>query len=340
MQKILIVGPAWVGDMVMAQSVFITLRQRWPNAEIDVIAPAWSVPILKRMPEVRRHIEMPVGHGEFDLPARYRLGKQLHAEAYDQAIILPRSFKSAITPFFAGIPKRTGFRGEMRFGLINDMRPLDKKVLPQMVQRYVALGLDRDAFLPPSHIPQPKLEIDSQNQQRLLAELSLSTDKPVVGIMPGAEYGPAKRWPLKNYADLARQLIGKGNQVWLFGSAKDQQACEEILDAAGDGVVDLSGKTSLEDAVDLIAATELVVTNDSGLMHIAAATGRNLVAIYGSSSPAYTPPLTDRATVVYLDLECSPCFERECPLGHYRCLKDISVERVVDSCLSRGELSC
>ncbi len=225
-------------------------------------------------------------------------------------------------------------------GLINDMRPLDKKVLPQMVQRYVALGLDRDALLPPSHIPQPKLEIDSQNQQRLLAELSLSVEKPVVGIMPGAEYGPAKRWPLKNYADLARQLIGKGNQVWLFGSAKDRQACEEILDAASDGVVDLSGKTSLEDAVDLIAATELVVTNDSGLMHIAAATGRNLVAIYGSSSPAYTPPLTDRATVVYLDLECSPCFERECPLGHYRCLKDISVERVVDSCLSRGELSC
>lgn len=332
MQKILIVGPAWVGDMVMAQSLFIMLRQRWSNAEIDVIAPAWSVPIIKRMPEVRRHIEMPVGHGEFGLPARYRLGRQLRGEAYDQAIILPRSFKSAITPFFAAIPKRTGYKGEMRFGLINDMRALDKTVLPQMVQRYVALGLDRDTPLPPGHIPQPRLEIDSQNQQRLLAELSLSVELPVVGIMPGAEYGPAKRWPLVNYSELARRLVAQGKQVWLFGSSKDQAACQEIMDAAGDGVVDLSGKTRLEDAVDLIAVTELVVTNDSGLMHIAAATGGNLVAIYGSSSPGYTPPLTDNAEVVYLGLECSPCFERECPLGHYDCLRKIDVERVLKAC--------
>ena len=332
MQKILIAGPAWVGDMVMAQSLYMALCQRYPDVLIDVLAPAWSGPILKRMPEVRHHIEMPLGHGQFGLSARYRLGKQLRDEAYDQAIIIPRSLKAALAPFFAGIPRRTGYKGEMRYGLINDMRPLDKSVLSQTVQRYVALGLGRDEVLPPAKIPQPKLEIDSQNQQRLLAEFALDLEKPVVGFMPGAEYGLAKRWPPEYFAELARKLIKQDRQVWLFGSSKDQPVCRQISIAAGDGVVDLSGKTKLEDVVDLIAMTEQVVSNDSGLMHIAAATGRKIVAIYGSSSPGYTPPLTDKAEVIYLNLECSPCFKRECPLGHYDCLKNIDVEEVFELC--------
>jgi len=332
MQKILVAGPAWVGDMVMAQSLYMGLRQRYPDVVIDVLAPAWSGPILTRMPEVRRHIEMPLGHGQFGLLARYRLGKQLRAEAYDLAIIIPRSLKAALTPFFAGIPRRTGYKGELRFGLINDMRPLDKTVLTQTVQRYVALGLDPGADVPSANIPQPKLEIDTQNQQRLLAEFSLDLDKSVVGFMPGAEYGLAKRWPPEYFAELAQKLIAQGKQVWLFGSAKDQPVCQQIVVAAGEGVVDLSGKTRLEDVIDLIAMTEQVVSNDSGLMHIAAATDRKIVAIYGSSSPAYTPPLTDKAEVVYLGLACSPCFERECPLGHYDCLRTIDVQKVFEQC--------
>ncbi len=332
MQKTLIAGPAWVGDMVMAQSLYKTLRLRNSNVVIDVLAPAWSGPILKRMPEVRRHIEMPIGHGEFGLMARYRLGKRLRLEAYDQAIIIPRSWKAALTPFFAGIPKRSGYKGEMRYGLINDIRPLDKSVLTQTVQRYVALGLEPDAGLPPQQIPLPELAIDAQNQQRLLAEFDLNLGKPVVAFMPAAEYGPAKRWPPEYFAELAQKLLANGKQVWLFGSAKDQPICQQIMTVAGQGVVDLSGKTKLEDAVDLIALTEQVVTNDSGLMHIAAATGRKIVAIYGSSSPAYTPPLTDKAKVVYLGLECSPCFERVCPLGHTRCLRGIGVEEVFGLC--------
>jgi len=333
MQKILIAGPAWVGDMVMAQSLYISLRQRHPDVVIDVLAPAWSGPILKRMPEVRRHIEMPVGHGTFGLMARYRLGKQLQGEGYDQAIIIPRSLKAALTPFFAGIPRRTGYKGELRFGLINDMRPLDKKVLSQTVQRYVALGLERGAVLPPKQIPQPRLEVDAQNQQRLQVEFSLDQNKPVTGFVPGAEYGPAKRWPPEYFAELAQQLVTQGRQVWLFGSAKDTPVCQQIVAAAGEGVIDLSGKTSLEDVVDLIAMSEQVVSNDSGLMHIAAATGRKIIAIYGSSSPGYTPPLSDRAKVIYLGLECSPCFERKCPLGHYDCLRKIDVGRVFEQCL-------
>lgn len=331
MQKILVAGPAWVGDMVMAQSLYKTLQQRHPGVVIDVLAPVWSGPILKRMPEVRRHIEMPLGHGALGLKERYRLGRHLRGEGYDQAIITPRSFKSALTPFFAQIPLRTGYKGELRYGLINDMRPLDKSVLTQTVQRYVALGLERDAALPPEIIP-PSLTIDAENQQRLLQSLNLSLQQPVVGFMPAAEYGPAKRWPPEYFAALAKQLIAEGRQVWLFGSAKDQPVCEEIASAAGVGVTNLAGRTKLEDAVDLIALSDLVVSNDSGLMHIAAATGRRVIAIYGSSSPDYTPPLTDKATVIYLGLECSPCFKRECPLGHYRCLKEITPGEVAVSC--------
>ena len=330
MPRILVVGPAWIGDMVMAQSLYMALRRRYPNASIDVLAPAWSGPVLRRMPEVRRLVEMPLGHGELGLAARYRLGRALRAEGYEQAIVLPRSFKSALTPFFAGIPRRTAYRGETRYGLINDMRPLDRQRLPLMVQRYVALALEREAE-PPSFadIPYPRLEIDRENQARLVAELGLSRDRPVAGFMPGAEYGPAKRWPPEHFAGLARALTARGFEVWLFGSEKDRPICQEIARQAGAGVADLSGRTRLEDAIDLVALTEWAVTNDSGLMHIAAATGRRIVAIYGSSTPGYTPPLSVTAETVHLDLPCSPCFERECPLGHYDCLRKLDVGRVL-----------
>ncbi|MFC1747709.1 lipopolysaccharide heptosyltransferase II [Pseudomonadota bacterium] len=332
MNKILVVGPSWVGDMVMAQSLYMALRQRYPDVVIDVIAPAWSGPMLRRMPEVRRHIEMPVGHGVFGLAQRRQIGVSLRDEGYDQAIVIPRSFKSALVPFFAAIPCRTGYKGEMRYGLINDMRPLDKSVLTQTVQRYVSLGLMGGAELPPSVIPEPKLAVDSDNQASLREQFSLSKVCLVVGFVPGAEYGLAKRWPPEYFGELARRLVEQGKQVWLLGSEKDQTVCKQIVEQAGEGVISLAGRTSLEDVVDLIAMTELVVTNDSGLMHIAAATGRKVVAVYGSSSPGYTPPLTKKAEVLYLGLECSPCFERECPKGHYRCLKDIDVDMVFDKC--------
>lgn len=329
-EKFLIVGPAWVGDMVMAQSLFKTLRRHFLDSVIDVLAPAWSAPLVSRMPEVRRHVELPVGHGEVGWAARRRLGRSLRDEKYSQAIVLPRSFKAALVPFFARIPRRTGYRGEWRYGLINDMRPLDKSVLTQTVQRFTALGLEAGAPLPPV-IEQPRLTVDMANQQRALSQLGLSLERPVVGFVPGAEYGPAKRWPTEYFGQLAAKLVALGCQVWLFGSNKDQTVCDEIQAAAPE-TISLAGKTRLEDAIDLIALTRLVVTNDSGLMHIAAATGRELIALYGSSSPGYTPPLTARAKVMYLKLECSPCFERECPLGHYRCLNEITVEQVLAEC--------
>jgi len=325
--RILIVGPAWIGDMVMAQSLFITLKQRLPDSEIDVLAPAWSKPLLARMPEVQSSVTMPLSHGEFGLGARRQLGRLLR-DRYDQAIVLPRSWKSALAPFFAGIPKRTGYRGEWRYGLINDMRVLDKSRLTQTVQRFVALGLERDAPSPTA-IPKPYLQVDKYNQTVLLNNLALNRSPPIVALMPGAEYGPAKRWPVERYGELAKQVLASGKQVWVFGAVREQSLGEEITRIAGKRVVNLCGSTRLEDVVDLLALAETAVTNDSGLMHIAAAVGIKMVAIFGSSSPDYTPPLSDKADVVYLRLDCSPCFKRECPLKHLNCLKHITVDEVL-----------
>ncbi|MEJ2142291.1 MAG: lipopolysaccharide heptosyltransferase II [Gammaproteobacteria bacterium] len=327
-QQILVAGPAWVGDMVMAQSLFKTLGQRPHPVEIDVLAPAWSNPILARMPEIRDSINLPVAHGELGLGQRYQLGKSLRSKKYDQAIVTPRSFKAALVPFFARAKQRTGYRGEMRYGVINDMRELDKSVLRQTAQRYVALGLDSNAPQPPS-VPFPSLDIDKENLHRLLDQLALNLDKPVIALMPGAEYGEAKRWPLEYYAELAGQLTQQDYHVWVMGSEKDKTAAETI--GKDNQAINLCGKTRLEDTIDLLSVCKLAVTNDSGLMHIAAAVDIPLVAIYGSSTPEYTPPLTDKARIEYLDLECSPCFKRDCPLGHTDCLKNISPGMVYNS---------
>ena len=328
-ERILIVGPAWVGDMVMAQSLFMTLQSTHPKVEIDVLAPGWSLPLLARMPEVNQAIEVPLGHGQFGFFQRLKIGWGLRNKHYTQAIILPRSFKSALIPFFAGIPRRTGYRGEMRFGLINDIRRLDKKVLTQTVQRYVALGLRHNVAAAP-HALYPKLEVNKRKQEELLLKFKLSSDKPIICIMPGAEYGPAKQWPIEKYAKLAAILADKGMQVWIIGSAKESVLGDKMSMERETSIYNLCGQTSLVEAVDLVAMADYVVTNDSGLMHVACATGRNVIAIYGSSSPAYTPPLSKDANVIYHALECSPCFKRVCPLGHTLCLEGITENEVLE----------
>ncbi|MDX1496827.1 MAG: lipopolysaccharide heptosyltransferase II [Salinisphaeraceae bacterium] len=330
-KKILIVGPAWVGDMVMVQSLTMRLKEQYPDCEIDILAPGWSLPIIERMPQVRRGIELPIGHGELGLGKLWRLGRSLRTDNYDQAIVLPRKLKAALVPFFASIPQRTGYRGEFRYWLINDVRPLDKSILTRTVQRFVALGEPQ----PPTQAPEtpvPVLEVDEANRDRLVKTLELDMARPAVGFMPGAEYGPAKQWPAAYYGQLAKGLVEQGQQVWIFGSAKEAPLGEEIRTAAGDAaaqVINLCGKTALADVVDLLATCRRVVTNDSGLMHVAAATGTRILAIYGSSTPDYTPPLTDNAEIFYLRLDCSPCFERVCPLGHTNCLNQILPEEVL-----------
>lgn len=323
---LLVVGPAWVGDMVMAQSLFIRLRERHPDAAIDVLAPGWSLPIIARMPEVRAGIELPFAHGEFGFGARRRLGQSLRGRGYAQAIVLPNSWKSALVPFFAGIPRRTGYARELRYGLLNDLRRLDKAQLKTTPQRFVALAEDGPLRAAPL-IPPPRLRADAARAAGLRAALELPPG-PAIALMPGAEYGPAKQWPAEYYAELAQRLGADGVRSWIIGSAKERPLGEAIAEASGGAAINLCGRTSLVDVIDLVSLARAVVTNDSGPMHIAAAAGAPVAAIYGSSTPDHTPPLTPKAVIHYLRLSCSPCFERNCPLGHLNCLRQITPDAV------------
>ena len=329
----LVVGPSWVGDMVMAQSLFRLLHEQSPERPIDVLAPEWSLPIVARMPEVRNGIAAKTAHGEIGFSKRRQIAKQLRGR-YDHAIVLPRSLKAALIPWLAGVPKRTGFRGESRYFLINDMRRFDRRLLDQTVKRYLALGQSADATLVATSDYFPRLHVDVENQARVTEALGLITAQPVIGMMPGAEYGPAKCWPLPQFTALATSLREEGYSVWIFGSDKDAAAGETI--AKDNGAENLCGRTSLADVIDLLALCEQVVSNDSGLMHIAAAVGTRVHGIYGSSSPAFTPPLTHRSDIHHLALDCSPCFKRVCPLGHLRCLTDISPAMVLSRILAKS----
>lgn len=336
--KILIIGPSWVGDMVMSQSLYIALIKQYPNAMIDVMAPNWCKPILERMPEVNQAIEMPFGHGQLALGARIKLGLSLKNTQYQHAYILPNSAKSAVIPFFANIPVRTGWKGEMRYGLLNDLRS-NKKSFKYMVERYVALAYPKkmmqnsESLGGLSQQPKPALSVDSNTQDLTRKKYQLTSERLVIGLCPGAEFGPAKRWPEEHYAKVAEELVKQGYQVWIFGSKKDQPTTEKIhqhlTEIAQQHTYRLSGKTSLIEAVDLLAICETVVSNDSGLMHIAAAVGCKVIALYGSTSPEYTPPLTHNVRILKTDIACSPCFNETCKYGHLKCLTELPVQSVL-----------
>ncbi|HAT5005239.1 ADP-heptose--LPS heptosyltransferase RfaF [Serratia marcescens] len=337
--KILVIGPSWVGDMMMSQSLYRTLKAEYPSAEIDVMAPAWCRPLLARMPEVNQALAMPLGHGALGLGERRRLGRALRANRYDRAYVLPNSFKSALVPFFADIPQRTGWRGEMRYGLLNDVRVLDKTAFPLMVQRYVALAYDKGRIQRADDLPQPllwpRLQMSDEEIADTTAAFNLTDSRPIVGFCPGAEFGPAKRWPHYHYAALAQRLIESGYQIALFGSAKDHEAGEQIRAAlqedARDFCLNLAGKTQLEQAVILIAACRAVVSNDSGLMHVAAALNKPLIALYGPSSPDFTPPLSDKARVIRLISGYHKVRKGDAEQGYHQSLIDIQPQQVLDA---------
>ncbi|MDC9615975.1 ADP-heptose--LPS heptosyltransferase RfaF [Xenorhabdus khoisanae] len=338
--KILVIGPSWVGDMMMSQSLYRTLKALYPNAEIDVMAPAWCRPLLAKMPEVNQALAMPLGHGALALGERRRLGIALRENKYDRAYVLPNSFKSALVPFFANIPLRTGWRGEMRYGLLNDIRVLNKSAFPLMVQRYVALAYEGNNRHSADDIPQPllwpQLAVNDEDIAESTSAFNIADHRPIIGFCPGAEFGPAKRWPHYHYAALAEQLITqKGYQILLFGSAKDHAAGEDIRtllsNEAREDYLNLAGKTSLEQAVNIIAACDAIVTNDSGLMHVAAALNRPLVALYGPSSPDFTPPLSDKAEVIRLITGYHKIRKGDSDGGYHQSLIDIQPEMVLAS---------
>jgi heptosyltransferase-2 len=336
-QRILIVAPSWVGDAILAEPLVALLREPYEEPVVDVLATPWCAPVFARMRGIRRVIESPLAHGRLDLPAHRALGATLAGNGYTRAIVLPNSWKSALAPWLARIPHRTGYRGEFRYGLVNDLRRLDSKAMPRLVDRFAALAAPPGALIPMP--PAPVLVPDVANRNAAARALHLSTAKPVAVLCPGAEYGPAKRWPPTHFADLAARLLAHGTQVWIVGSPNDKLAATSVLQAAGEPgrpVRDLAGRTDLGTAIDLLSLASVVVSNDSGLMHAAAAVGVPVVALFGSSSPVYTPPLSPLAHGARIDIACSPCFKRECPLGHFKCMRELDPQTVYN--LARAAL--
>lgn len=338
--KTLIIGPSWVGDMMMSQSLYRTLKQLNPSVEIDVMAPAWCRALLNKMPEVNQSIAMPLGHGEFNLMQRYHLGKELRNNNYEQAFILPNSLKSALIPFFAKIPKRTGWKGEMRYGLLNDLRKLDKPAFPQMVERYVALAYPKQQIHSAQDLPKPllwpKLEVSQEDITNTLTMFNIANDEPLIGFCPGAEFGPAKRWPDYHYAALADMIVSQHAKILIFGSANDREVGNQIMAKMthSDQCINLAGETQLEQAINLIAGCKAIVTNDSGLMHVAAALDRPLVALYGPSSPDFTPPLSNRAEIIRLITGYHKVRKGDGDQGYHQSLIDVKPAQVFETLMN------
>ena len=314
MPRILVVAPNWIGDALMAQPLLARLREKLPGLRLDVLATDRVAPVARRMPEVDEVIEAPFRHGALELRERWRLGRALRAHRYEQAIVLPNTWKSALAPFFADIPIRSGYVGESRFGLINLVYRNREKRVP-MALHYARLA-EPPGKEPKQPLPEPRLRVDAEAVASTARRLGLVGR--YAALCPGAEYGPAKRWPY--FAQLAGRI---GIPVVLLGGENDRDACSRIPGK------NLAGKTTLDEAIELVAGAALVVTNESGLMHVAAALDRPQVALFGSSSPEHTPPRSTAARVLWLKVECSPCFERVCPLGHFRCMNELGVERVL-----------
>jgi len=335
--RILVVAPSWVGDAILSEPLVARLGTLHETASIDVLAPTWCAPVYARMRGIRRTFDSMLRHGKLDWAQRRTLARTVAAENYERSVILPNSWKSALVPWLAGIPRRTGYTGELRFGVINDRRRLDRKALPRLVDRYSALAEDSSGAAPPAS--SPALVPDAANRDAAVHALGLRLDRGIAILCPGAEFGPAKRWPAEHFAHLARTLLADGYEVWLLGSPNDKPSAAAVLEAAGearDAIRDLSGRTDLGTAIDLLSLATIVVSNDSGLMHAAAAVGVPMVALFGSSSPVYTPPMSAAAKIARIDIACSPCFRRECPLGHFKCMRELSPNAVYD--LARATL--
>jgi heptosyltransferase II len=312
----------------MAQSLMRLLTEQTPGIIIDVLAPKWTHPILARMPEINATFVLPISANRLVIIKRFQIARMLNKRNYQQAYVLPSSFKSALIPWLAGIPIRTGRRGEMRYGLLNDIYIVDKKKYPLWVQHYLTLGLERGDPCGWKNY-YPKLASDKKQTEICLQRFELTLDKPVLILCPGAKSGYTKCWPELHYAAVANHFLKNDWQVWILGGKAEEESALHINSKTDHQCKDLT-TTNLEEAVDLISVASMVVCNDSGPMHIAAGLQRPIVAIYGSSSPRFTPPLCENTTILSLDLECQPCFKSKCPLKHHRCMKEISPEMVIN----------
>jgi heptosyltransferase II len=332
-QKVLVIAPTWVGDMVSSQPLLQLIKKNNPNCSIDVLARSLLHPLINRMPEVDLCLMSPFVSKDLKIFKRFKLGRSIKRHGYTQAYILPNSFKSALVPFFAGIPVRTGSRGELRYLVLNDLRVLDKRKLFSQVERYMALGYQKDEPLP-TLLPTPALEVSKENLKSTLVRLDLDLpEKPLLAICPGSER-ITKCWPASYYAKVASVKKNEGWDVWMFGAPTDQNIAKEIQELSHNSCVDLIGKTDLGEAVDLLSLATAVVTNDSGLMHIASALSKPIVAIYGPTSPKENPPRTkNKFKIISPDMPCSPCRvynDDKCRVK-YRCLYETHPDVVLEA---------
>ena len=326
--------PHGLAILLCRKALYKAIKKANPDATIDLYALKWMFPIIKRMDEVNNVIENPFAHGSFDFLKRKNEGMKLRGK-YDKAIILPNSWKSALVPFFAGVKERCGFIGESRYFLLNDYRN-NKKDFPLMVERYSALAFSKDSVKTAQDLPDilyPSLKTQEPSCD-LLEKLNLSLSRPLLALGCGANYGPSKLWPPEYFAEVADKWIEKGGAVLGIGSKNDIPTVNKIKERIDVRLLsyfyDIAGKTNLVEALDLTAKAAAAVCNDSGLMHLVAAVGVPQVAIFGSTSTGYTPPLSDRAVCLESDEPCHPCFERTCKFKTYACLKKITPNLVIE----------
>jgi heptosyltransferase-2 len=328
--RTLVISPNWIGDAVMAQPLLQLLRQHHPERPIDVLAPTWVGPVWRAMREVDTVMDTPFKHGKLQLAERWAFATRLQQRGYADAYVLPNTLKFALIPWLARIPRRIGYKGEMRYGLLNVMHHDDPAAPRPMIPFYAALATPPARTAPVlSSLPQPTMFVPPAQMAHAAAQFGLRTDQPLLIFAPGAEFGPAKRWPTSHFAQLSKTIRQQhpDAQIILLGSGKDKAVCDEIV-AMVPEVRNLAGATTLGDAIALIAHADAVVSNDSGLMHIACALGRAAVVIYGPTSMEHTPPSSALAKALSLRLDCAPCQQRECPLGHHRCMNDLKEEMV------------
>jgi heptosyltransferase-2 len=326
--RTLVISPNWIGDAVMAQSLLQRLKRKHPERAIDVLAPPSVAPVWRAVAEVDSVLETPFRHGALQLKERWAYGRLLRERGYRDAYVLPNTIKYALIPWFAGIPKRVGYKGEMRYGLLNVIHHDDVPARP-MIPFYAALA--DDPAQPPVGAPRPRMGASSEQVAAACAKAGIAMDRPLVVFAPGAEFGPSKRWPAAHFGQLARAIFAAvpAMQVVLLGSPKDRPVCEEVMAATGHaGMFNMAGATRLDEAIALIARADAVVSNDSGLMHVASALNRPVVGLYGSTDPHHVPPFADVAKVITLKLACAPCLQRECPLGHHDCMNKMGADMV------------
>jgi len=329
--RTLVISPNWIGDAVMAQPLLRLLKQAHPERAIDVLAPPQVVPVWRRIQEADDILVTPFRHRALQLGERFRYARLLRGRGYSDAYVLPNTLKYALIPWLARIPRRVGYKGEMRYGMVNVMHH-DDRPPRSMVPFYAALAHEPELPLQAKGF-RPCLVVGGEESEAVGQRLGIDLGRPLVVFAPGAEFGIAKRWPPAHYGALAREVVRTvpGAQLALMGSPNDRETCEQVQGFAGDAaasLINLAGQTSLDDAIALLAQATAVVSNDSGLLHIASALNRPVVALYGSTDPNYAPPLSDMARTVSLRLACSPCRQRECPLGHHDCMNKMTVERV------------